>query len=276
MTPAHPSHAQLDAVLHALAGGAPGLADALAAMTPEEVAAALAPDGPDEPGTGDRPEHSRPGPAPGRLVWENFTGTVTDSAGRKRTYLDGKQVANPESPAGGDRPAAPAHADATGSVDLSAEAADPALKDDPTLLAKVKESVGKAVDLARRAAYEVAYRSPQILGAWTAVFDGPDDLKKIGYNPSFSGADGPKTADPVKDAVGVPAHMAAGLVVKVGAAAVAWARKKLGLTESLAGYDPDHAAELIHALLYHAADALGLPPPPAAAVIAAALSDLPR
>lgn len=58
-----------------------------------------------------------------RIVLEGFTGEITDSAGRKRHYVDGKQVAAPEEPAGGDKgggakPAAPQRNDAKPPADL--------------------------------------------------------------------------------------------------------------------------------------------------------------
>jgi hypothetical protein len=113
-------------------------------------------------------------------------------------------------------------------VSLSEVANHPDVKANPGILAKVKDATRKAVDLAKRAVLEVSLHSPQILSAWTDVFDHPDDLKKIGYNPGFSGTGGHGTSDPVKDSIGIPAHMAAGLVVKVGAAAITFLKKKLG------------------------------------------------
>lgn len=113
-------------------------------------------------------------------------------------------------------------------VSLAEVAQHPDVKANPGILAAVKDKVGKAVDLAKRAVLEISMRTPQILTAWTDVFDHPDDLKKIGYNPGFSGVGGHATADPVKDSIGIPAHMAAGLVVKIGAAAIAYLKKKLG------------------------------------------------
>lgn len=113
-------------------------------------------------------------------------------------------------------------------VSLAEVANHPDVKANPGILAKVKDATKKAVDLAKRAVLEVSLHSPQILSAWTDVFDHPDDLKKIGYNPGFSGTGGHGTTDPVKDSIGIPAHMAAGLVVKVGAAAITFLKKKLG------------------------------------------------
>lgn len=136
-----------------------------------------------------------------------------------------------DKPAGSGDVATPSTVDSLKShVDLSEIADLPEVKTDPGILARVKDKVTKAVELAKRAVLEVSIRSPQILSAWTDVFDHPDDLKKIGYNPGFSGTGGHGTTDPVKDSIGIPAHMAAGLVVKIGAAAVAYLKKKLGAT----------------------------------------------
>lgn len=232
--------AQLDAVLHALAAGDHAAADAVAALTPEELAAVLA--GEDEPVSKAFNEADHPRADDGRF-----------------------------GPGGGGAAAGPAPHPADG-VDLSGVAASPEAKADPGLLARVRDAVGKGVDLARRAAYEVALKSPQIIAAWTGVFDHPDDLKKIGYNPSFSGVDGPGAADAVRDATGVPAHMAMNLLAKAVPAVIAQVKRRLGVVKAMAEYDPHAVAEFLHAILTHLAAELGLPAPPPAETIAAHLA----
>ncbi|VTT98930.1 hypothetical protein : Uncharacterized protein OS=Desulfotalea psychrophila (strain LSv54 / DSM 12343) GN=DP1991 PE=4 SV=1: Phage_portal_2: 2_5_RNA_ligase2 [Gemmataceae bacterium] len=184
------------------------------------------------------------------------------------------------SPARASRPAETDH----GKIDLSDVANSPEAKADPQFVAKVKEKAATAFKAAvalmsdpKAALYTLAYHTPHILGLWTDLFDGPDDLKKIGYNPSFSGTDMRQhsTLDPVKDATGMPAHMACGLMIKVGAAAISAVRKKLGVAESLPpGTDFARAGEFFHGLLAAMAEHFGLTPPPGADEIAAKLREL--
>lgn len=169
-------------------------------------------------------------------------------------------------------------------IDVADVVNSPEAKADPQFVAKVKERTATAFKAAvalmsdpKAALYTVAYHTPQILNLWGAVFDEPADLQKIGYNPSFSGTDmrNHSTGDVVKDATGMPAHMACGLLIKVGAAAITAVRKKLGVAESLPpGTDFARAGDFFNGLLSALAERFGLTPPPAADEIAAKLKAL--
>lgn len=241
---------QIDAILHALAQGDSDLADHIVSLTAKDLETAL----------GDTD------------LQENFTGTITDKAGHKRSYVDGKPVAGHH-----DTPANAEHARQADAI--TAEIADHSdAKAKPALVARLKKRVARAVAVTHRAVYEIAYHSPQILQAWTDVFDHPDDLKKIGYTPSTLQSGGMsashQTPDPVQQHLGLPAHLTMGLVVKIGSAVIAGVKKRLAgkVAESLTGHDPQAAAELIHAVLSAVARELGLTPPPTVEEIAKRLA----
>jgi hypothetical protein len=68
----------------------------------------------------------------------------------------------------------------------------------------------------------------EVLGA---VFDTPNDLKKLGYNPTSGGTasgDAAGANDPLKAHMGISTHLACTIASKVLSGAVAWAKKQRG------------------------------------------------
>jgi hypothetical protein len=66
----------------------------------------------------------------------------------------------------------------------------------------------------------------EVLGA---VFDTPDDLKKLGYNPTSGGTasgDAAGMNDPLRAHMGISTHLACTIASKVLSGAVAWAKKQ--------------------------------------------------
>lgn len=214
------------------------------------------------------------------LLESGFTGTVTDSAGRERHYVDGEQVAKNETGGKGDEKGkAGAHAGThpmaaspppAAAVDAAVAGVLP--KGAPAgLVARVKAKVGAAMTRVAVLAYDAALYSPQILEAVGLIADTPEDMGKLGYNPATHGNEGQRVNDPLKDAAGLPitTHQAVNLVTKVLPAAVAWVKGKLGggKRESLESRQTT-PAELLHAMLAALAEEFGAPAPPPAAKIA--------
>lgn len=82
--------------------------------------------------------------------------------------------------------------------------------------------------------YGFLYRAnPLVIGAVEAVFDTPDDMRKIGYEPAMGTGHG--TADPLKAATGLPTHMAISIASKVLAAGLVWAKHRKKKTSSMVG-----------------------------------------
>jgi len=90
----------------------------------------------------------------------------------------------------------------------------------------VAHATNVAATAARRVMYDVAMRAPQILNIWTTIFEGPEDLQKIGYNPSFGNTEH-ATYDPLKDATGVSAHLALNVGTKILGKAISWAKRRI-------------------------------------------------
>lgn len=209
-------------------------------------------------------EHGSPGdqlPLPGdgpprpesllesTLLEAGFSGTITDTAGRRRTYADGKQVANPTTdPAPTDKPTSAVPADApTLDADLKAiAAAHPDAAKSIGTWAKVKERAGKV----REAVYGWAVRATP--AAWEltkALADSPEDMQRFGFAPTMSGT-GHNRGDWLQAQTGIGTHLAAGIAAKVLAAGYLYAKRKLTRSE---GVDDETA----HGLALELADLLG-------------------
>lgn len=136
--------------------------------------------------------------------------------------------------------------------------------------------VAKAKDLALTAAAKALqwlhqFNESQIgklvMEGVDAIFDGPSDMRKLGYNPNItSGTANPKNADAVasnlQDALGfgVSGHLVASIASKVLTKVVYWAKAKLagGKSESVEGADGvEMWADLIAQLLGHLAEEFG-------------------
>ncbi len=128
---------------------------------------------------------------------------------------------------------------------------------------KYRHVAKRAFDAAKRAAYEVALRMPDIVEVWTTIFDHPKDLEKLGYNPSFSGT-AHRGHDALHQATGLSAHLASSIVVKILPKALAWAKGRLkgGRTDAAryAAVDPTHLAEALAEILNAAGASVGLAP----------------
>lgn len=154
------------------------------------------------------------------------------------------------------------------SLDLSG------VSDDPSVVAKLKDRASKALTRLARLAYDAALASPNIIEAAGLLIDTPDDLKKIGYNPTTAGSDSQRVADPLKDA-GIPltTYQAVNLVTTVLPAAMAWVKGKISGGKS-EGDDIEQLAELLHQMLKVMAEEFGLTMPPDAETIANNLRSL--
>ena len=96
-----------------------------------------------------------------------------------------------------------------------------------------------------------------------AVFDTPSDLQKFGYAPTSAvdAGRGMANADPIREHLGVSAHLAASLIGKAASAVYAKIKKGRGgmTTESTAG-GMDELADLWKQILTAAHELLDLPP----------------
>jgi hypothetical protein len=155
------------------------------------------------------------------------------------------------------------------SLDLSG------VHDDPGVVAKVKEKVGKILTALARRAYDAVLMSPQIIDAAGLLVDTPEDMQKIGYNPATAGADAQKTGNVLQDA-GIPLtpYQFVNLCTTVLPGVVSWVKGKLGKSSAAESDDIDALAELLHGLLAELAEEFGFAAPPDAAAIAANLRAL--
>lgn len=119
------------------------------------------------------------------------------------------------------------------------------------------------------------WRALEVAGA---VFDTHTDLSKFGWSPGSSGTaagDVAATGDPVRAAVGVPAHVAATLAARVLGSGLAWARQQAGLPplvkKSMEEPDYEGAGAVLAEAMAAVAAELGLAGVPDGATIAAAL-----
>lgn len=76
----------------------------------------------------------------------------------------------------------------------------------------------------KSAVHTAALHMPQIQEAWTTVTDAPQDLNKLGYTPAM-GTSAHTLSDPLLVHAGIPTHMAAAIVSKLGARGLIWLRK---------------------------------------------------
>jgi len=155
------------------------------------------------------------------------------------------------------------------SLDLSG------VHDDPGVVARVREKVGRILTALARRAYDAALMSPQIIDAAGLLVDTPEDLQKIGYNPATAGADAQKTGNPLQDA-GIPLtpYQFVNLCTTVLPGVVSWVKGKLGGGSAAESDDIDALAELLHDLLASLAEEFGFAAPPDAAAIASNLRGL--
>ena len=165
---------------------------------------------------------------------------------------------------------APPEAETRATVEAALTAADPAAAANPGMLARLGD---KAVTAAAKVHLSLVGLTPGMLraiDAVTAVFDTPQDMAKFGFNPTMtSQTSSPQTADAVKDATGVSAHLAATIAAKVVGAGLVWVKQKTGV--KLYADDADGAAVAMHDAFAAVAAAFGLSEPPGVEVIAAAI-----
>lgn len=221
------------------------------------------------------PDTVQPVATESRLTLEaGFTGTVTDSAGRKRHYVNGKEVAQS------------ADGNQTGNqTDLSdsdKQALTDSLARDLPEAASNSGTWAKVKDAAITAAAKVYRRMVAMTPAGLAVMDGlgavldtPEDMKKFGYNPTLSSGtantDAAKGADPLATHLGVSTHFAMAVASKVLSGAIVYAKKKLGQGRSESD-GISEVAELLAELFASVNDGLGIETPaPDAATIAEAI-----
>ena len=155
------------------------------------------------------------------------------------------------------------------SLDLSG------VHDDPGVVAKVREKVGKILTALARRAYDAALMSPQIIDAAGLLVDTPEDMKRIGYNPATAGTQQNATGNVLQDA-GVPLtpYQFVNLCTTVLPGVVSWVKGKVGGGSATESDDIDALAELLHGLLAGLAEEFGFAAPPDAAAIAANLRAL--
>jgi hypothetical protein len=177
----------------------------------------------------------------GTLLEHGFSGELTDSAGHKRKYVDGKQVAHDGGPGaqteGGGKPAHPPHiaADAPSKDAVLQSVADglPAeLKAQPGLLDKALavaakiylRTFAKATELSM-----IAHRlAPEIL-------DTAEDYENIGKQKTSTGqfASGVQGSDPFAEYLGLPGVVVLGSILpKVVGAAYGYVKSKRAAAES--------------------------------------------
>lgn len=201
-------------------------------------------------------------PLPRALYEAGFTGTVKDSAGRERHYVDGKQVAAPKSDATGDKGTgagartSPEERKAV-EADL-AEKLGPETAKKPGLLARAADA---AVGVAARVYLKMVEWQPaawKALGALDAIVDTPDDMKKFGYNPAFGATSGVGQNDPVSANLGVSTHLALSVASNVLSRALTLAKSKLGGGKAESEYDgPRAVAEMLADLFAAVNETLG-------------------
>ncbi|AWM41755.1 Phage portal protein, lambda family [Gemmata obscuriglobus] len=224
-----------------------------------------------------------------QILREKFTGDITDAAGRKRHYVDGKQVAQPQAgnSDAGTKPSADGtveqvpdqdRADITGGIDQAVAALPEAERPAASVVAKAKDVALTAAAKTYIWAVKVA-NSPKTaaLGSLLAdIFDTPSDLGKLGYNPNTSsGTANPRNADFVSAnladtiGVGISGHLVASIASKLIVKAGAWAAGQVrGRAEAVETDGVNEWAEIIAELLAHLHEQLGVqaPTPDAATV----------
>lgn len=201
-----------------------------------------------------------------------FTGTVKDSLGRERHYVDGKQVANPGGASGG-KSTGPTADHVTAGLEEKIAAAHPEEAKKPGLIAKAKDLAITAAAKGYMSLVNLTPAAMKVMSVLGDVFDTPQDLAKFGYNPTVSsGTANTVTADPMKAATGISTHLAMTIASHVLAKGVTWAKGRFGKTESEEGDGIMEAAAAIRDCLAAIAAELGLPEPPDAKVFADAIA----
>lgn len=204
------------------------------------------------------------------LLEAGFTGTVKDSAGRERHYVDGKQVAAPKNDDGGNGSKDGSH---KGSADVRTTPEErKAVEDD--LAAKLGPDAAKkpgllarVADVALTCATKVyakmiewepaAHKVASLLGN---VIDTPADMAKLGYNPGFGAPGNAAVAnnDPIAANLGIGGHMAISIASNVLSRAILFAKGKLSGAKSESEYDGVRAvAEMLADLFASINDELG-------------------
>jgi hypothetical protein len=154
-----------------------------------------------------------------------------------------------------------------------AEHMPPEVFETPGLWERVKDS---AATVAAKAYTRLVRATPAMLKVMDLagnLFDSPDDMKKLGYNPTtLAGEGAPTVGDPMKNATGVSTHLACTIASHVLGRASLWARKKLTGKGDADGWT--EAAEMIAEVLAETNAALGLEGVPSVEEIAAGLKKL--
>ncbi|HVL14997.1 MAG TPA: hypothetical protein VM529_20670, partial [Gemmata sp.] len=147
--------------------------------------------------------------------------------------------------------------------------------DDPGVVARVREKVGRILTALARRAYDAALLSPQIIDAAGLLVDTPEDMQKIGYNPATAGTQQNATGNVLQDA-GIPLtpYQFVNLCTTVLPGVIGWVKGKFGGGSAAESDDIDALAELLHGLLAELAGEFGFAAPPDAATIAANLRAL--
>lgn len=101
----------------------------------------------------------------------------------------------------------------------------------PSATPEVKAEVSTRLQRAKEAVYGFMYNkfNPALLAvgeALKAVGDEPDDMKKLGYNPTSHSGGGGGINDPLKNATGISTHLAVSIGSKVAAKVFVWLKKK--------------------------------------------------
>jgi hypothetical protein len=216
--------------------------------------------------------------APGRresVLAENFSGTITDAAGRERHYVDGKQVAGHghagaggsgagTSPGGAPADAPPLAADLAKVAQQHPDAAA-----DPGTWAKVKDRAARARD----AVYGWMVRATP--AAWElarAIADTPEDMRRFGFAPTMSGTDANR-GDWLQAQTGVGTHLALSVASQVIGSAYTYAKNRLGRKEGADGATAAALAKELAALLAAVGGAFGVEQAPDAEALAAWVKD---
>lgn len=213
-----------------------------------------------------------------------FSGTITDKAGHKRTYQDGKEVAShqdptPEPKTGPGARTGDDHAEQPdlGGLEDSLTKADPETARKPGVLEWAKQKAITAAAHVMIQLYKHHDAINAVAGLAGDVFDAPSDMAKFGYNPAMSSqtssGEVAKGMDPMQAHLGISTHFAATVAAKVLSAGLNLIKKKFGGAKKEAD-QIDQAAEGLHQVFAVLAEQFGLPAPPPPATIAAALRKL--
>jgi hypothetical protein len=179
------------------------------------------------------------------LLERGFTGEITDSAGHKRKYIDGKQVAH-EPKAGEEDPKAKGKETAKGPPDIApdappqhevlrsvAAALPDSIRQTPGLIDKAMRVAAKIYVRTFARATELAAAAHRLA---PEILDTAEDYENIGKQKTNMGAfaGGALGNDPFAEHLGLPGVVVLGSILpKVVGAAHGWLRSRRGATESL-------------------------------------------